>query len=64
MSEKQYTEAIVTKIIHFVAQSSLGIFSSKEEVAKALEEIPENFHKVIIASVMAARMVNQLKNLS
>lgn len=48
---KQYAKKVVTNIIHFMAQAGAGIKPSKEEI----EAIPEEFHKDIMASLLAAR---------
>lgn len=48
---KQYAKKVVTNIIHFMAQAGAGIRPSKEEI----EAIPEEFHKDIMASLLASR---------
>lgn len=54
--EKQYTKKVVVNIINFMAQAGVGIKPSKEEI----EQIPEEFHKDIMASLMAAQQVKKL----
>lgn len=61
---KQYAEKVVTNIIHFMAQAGAGIFPNKEMAEKAFNEIPEEFHKDIMASLMAAREVKKISMLA
>lgn len=54
--EKQYAKKVVVNIITFMAQAGAGIKPSKEEI----EQIPEEFYKDIMASLMAAQQVKKL----
>lgn len=54
--EKQYAKKVVVNIITFMAQAGAGIKPSKEEI----EQIPEEFHKDIMASLMAAHQIKKL----
>lgn len=61
---KQYAKKVVTNIIHFMAQAGAGILPDRETAEKALNEIPEEFHKDIMASLMAAREVKKVSMLA
>ena len=54
--EKQYAKKVVVNIITFMAQVGAGIKPPKEE----FEQIPEEFHRDIMASLMAAQQVKKL----
>ena len=58
--EKQYAKKVVVNIITFMAQAGAGIKPSIEEI----EQIPEEFHKDIMASLMAAQQVKKLALMS
>lgn len=59
---KQYSFKVVTDVIHFMAQSSLGLLSKKSTYEK-LDEIPEEFHTIILASLLAARQTKELTDI-
>lgn len=61
---KQYARKVVINIIHFMAQAGAGILPNKEIAEKALNEIPEELHKDIMASLMAAREVKKVSMLA
>lgn len=61
---KQYAKKVVINIIHFMAKAGAGILPDKETAEKALNEIPEEFHKDIMASLMAAREVKKVSMLA
>lgn len=53
---KQYTREVVINIINFIAQTSVGIKPSKEEI----KAIPEEFHPNIIVALKAARFTKRI----
>lgn len=57
---KQYAKKVVVNIIRFMAQAGAGIQPSKEE----MDLIPEELHREIMASLMAARTVKKLQTLA
>lgn len=61
---KQYAKKVVINIIHFMAQASASIFPDKETAEKALNEIPEEFHREIMASLKAAREIKKVDMLT
>ena len=61
---KQYAKKVVTNIIHFMAQAGAGILPDRETAEKALNEIPEEFHSDIMASLLAAREVKKVSILA
>lgn len=61
---KQYAKKVVINIIHFMAQAGAGIFPDKEAAEKALNEIPEEFHNDIMASLLVARDVKKVSMLA
>lgn len=61
---KQYARKVVINIIHFMAQAGAGILPNKEAAEKALNEIPEELHSDIMASLVAAREVKRVSMLA
>ena len=59
---KQYPRKVVENVIYFMAQSSLGLLSKKSTYEK-LDKIPEEFHNIILASLLAARETKKLANI-
>lgn len=57
---KQYAKKVVVNIIRFMAQAGAGIQPSQEE----MDMIPEEFHREIMASLMASRAVKKLQTLA
>ena len=60
MEERKYTKAEVTNIISFVAQTCSGLKPSEE----CIKAIPEELQRDLMASILAAGIVRQLKALS
>ena len=60
MEERKYTKAEVTNIISFVAQTCSGLKPSEE----CINAIPDELHRDLMASILAAGIVRQLKDLS
>lgn len=56
---KQYAKKVVVNVIHLMAMVSSGLIS-KEEAEKLFNEIPEELHMDIIASLMAARTAKRV----
>lgn len=61
---KQYAKKVVINIIHFMAQAGAGILPDKETAKEALNEIPEELHQEIMASLLAAREVKKVSMLA
>lgn len=57
---KQYAKKVVTSIINFMALAGAGILPDKETAIEMISEIPEEFHREIMASLMAAREVRKI----
>ena len=60
MEEKKYTKAEVINIISFVAQTCSGLKPSEE----CINAIPDELHRDLMASILAAGIVKKLKALS
>lgn len=57
---KQYAKKVVINIIHFMAQAGAGLRPSEKE----MDAIPEEFHRDIVAALVAAREVKKMRSLA
>lgn len=57
MDTRLYSKEVVTNIIHFMSMAHAGIKPDQE----LMDSIPEEFHAIIAASVLAAKEVEKVR---